>query len=667
MSGKLELFQNPTTNAKNPGSAVKLNDRNDWHALGLRILRPIFDEIRSGRTAKIHSGSPVSTSRPGMRREEWELRSLWLAGPLLALEKTDPEVELESGEKIGVAAFIRDRLALGVDRSRSGCWLPPNPVMDQGIVEGSALAFALVTARGMLWDKMSDDTKAGIDRWFDEVIATFKRSINNWNLFPVLMHLAKWKLGLPHDWALIDGLLAEVEKMYLKDGWYADGYYRQFDYYVPWAIQTYLLIAAEWMKEERPEFRATVHERARRFSTDYAWYFDSCGRHIPYGRSLAYRFAASSFWSACAWSRVPSMDLAKCREIATRSVEWFFSRGILTNSGLLSVGYAYPNEKVVELYISDASPMWALKPFLLLAIPESDSVWQGASAAKPEESRDGQNHVRATNCILARCDEGRHAILYNGGSFHPFNFSNHPAKYGKFAYSSHFGFNVADNVQPSLDSVLSMSPDGQFWSHRHHFEILPSGEGVLISKHQPFVWDPSTLVTTALVAWGGWHVRLHWMRLARDYTVRDGAFPVPVTHCENIDDISFQWRDGFGLFTDAGCTAIFGELGESTFSLSYRQIQVNLYERVVMVPFREAKLAAGDHFWATSVFGSSQRIDPESIPAKRPRIEWSRPESATVTWPGASSISISMISPELPIQIITGGGKLWNMDLKMAE
>ncbi len=641
--------------------SVRLDSRKDWSALGLRLLRPILEEIRSGRTSKIHSQSTASVSRPDARRKEWELRLLWLAAPLLALEKDDPQIIFDSGEKTGVAAFIREMIAKGVDRRRSDCWEHPNPVMDQGIVEGSVLAYALVSARGLLWDKMTDETKAGIDLWFEEILSSFKYSINNWNLFPVLIHLAKQKLGLPYDRALVDGLLEEVEKMYIGDGWYADGYYRQFDYYVPWAIQFYLIVAAEWLKEERPQFTATVHERAHEFSKDFEWYFDSCGRNIPYGRSLTYRFAASAFWSACAWARVPGMDLAKCRELATRNVEWFFGKGILTQNGLLSAGYAYPNEKVAELYISDGSPMWAFKTFLLLAIPEGDPVW----TATPSETKgEGQNHIRSTNCIISRCDGGQHAVLYNGGSFHPYNLGNHPAKYGKFAYSSHFGFNVADETQPSMDSVLSLSPDGQLWSHRHHFEILPSETGCLLTRHQPFSWDPSTLVATALVVWGDWHVRLHWLQIARDYIVRDGAFPVAVTNCEYIDKESFQWKDGIGLFTDGGSCAIFGELGESAFSLTGRLTQVNLYERAVVVPFREAKCAPGAHFWATSVFASSRRSIPETVAAKRPRVEWKHPGNATVIWPDASSCSIAMNAPEQPLKIHAGGGKVWDMETR---
>jgi hypothetical protein len=643
-------------------ASTKLNDRSDWRALGLRLLRPIFAEIRSGRAARIHPRATVSVCRPGARRQEWELRLLWLAGPMLAMEKEDVDIELESGERFGAAAFIRETIARGADRRQSNCWPPPGPVMDQGIVEAAALAFGLVTARAVLWDKLGEETKGGINSWFDEVLATFKFSVNNWNLFPVLIHLAKWKFGLPHDWEVIDGLLAEVETMYLDDGWYADGYYRQFDYYVPWGIHFYLLIVAKWLEKVRPGFAAAVHERARRFSIDFEWYFDSYGRNIPYGRSLAYRFAASAFWSACAWSGVPGMDSRSCLEIASRNVEWFLSRAILANTGILSVGYAYPNEKVAELYISDGSPLWALKTFLVLAIPEEDSAWSATAAGAASPIVDGQKHIRSTNCILSRSDEGRAATLYNGGSFHPHNFGNHPAKYGKFAYSSHFGFNLADEVQPSMDSILSLSPDGQVWSHRHHFEILPANEGYLLTKHQPFGWDSDTLVTTALAPWRAWHVRLHWLRLAAGYTVRDGAFPVDVTHCENASESCFGWQDGIGIFSGEGSVAIFGELGASTFSISKRQIQVNVHERSVVVPYREAILAAGDYFWATAIFGSCQYIAPEIVSRNRPRIEWSDPGTAEVIWPDTSSTRISMSAPEPPVQICVGDGKAWDMN-----
>src|SRR5476651_1374188 len=219
-------------------SELDLSCRAGWEEAARQMLRPILSGIEAGWSRKMPPGGFCARPRPSARRLEYELRMLWMAGPLLAGFSREVVVELDSGEKVEAGAFIREMIAQGVTPGPDA-WVRPSGSMDQRLVESASLAMSLVIAREALWDKFSKETQGEIVRWLEESLATFDLSINNWNLFVILIELAKWKLGLPHDRAQVDGLLEEIEKMYHTDGWYADGYFRQFDYYVPWAIQYY--------------------------------------------------------------------------------------------------------------------------------------------------------------------------------------------------------------------------------------------------------------------------------------------------------------------------------------------------------------------------------------------------------------------------------------------
>ena len=208
----------------------------------------------------------------------------------------------------------------------------------------------------------------------------------------------------------------------------------------------------------------------------------------------------------------------------SRNIGWFLNQKVFSPDGRLNIGYAYTNERVAESYIAPGSPAWAFQSFLPLALPANHRFW---TAPEPTEQQDVQCAMPKPNFVVTVNHDGGNCTLYNGGSHHPYDFGNHSAKYGKFAYSSHFGINLQDHIYSSCDNMISLSPDnGSTWSHRLRFEICPNENNWLISRHQPFEWDAFTVIKTALIVRGEWHVRVHLLNLARPYSIREGGFPV---------------------------------------------------------------------------------------------------------------------------------------------
>ena len=128
------------------------------------------------------------------------------------------------------------------------------------------------------------------------------------------------------------------------------------DYYSSsFAIQLLQLLYAKLCKEEDPDRALEFKKRAQLAALDLVHYYDNEGRAIPFGRSVGYRFAMVSFWSALAYADVelPSpLTWGMVKGIVLRNLRWWQTQpGMWTSSGTLSLGFSYPN-----MYVSKDAP-----------------------------------------------------------------------------------------------------------------------------------------------------------------------------------------------------------------------------------------------------------------------------------------------------------------------
>ena len=132
------------------------------------------------------------------------------------------------------------------------------------------------------------------------------------------------------------------------------------------------------MQDVDPERCLRYRQRAQQFAKDYAYYFAANGEGIPFGRSLTYRFAMVAFWSAVAFSQLDVFTPGIVKGIVLRHLRWWQQQSIVDRDGILTLGFAYPNLAMCEDYNSPGSPYWALKTYLILALPEAHPFWQAA-------------------------------------------------------------------------------------------------------------------------------------------------------------------------------------------------------------------------------------------------------------------------------------------------
>lgn len=172
------------------------------------------------------------------------------------------------------------------------------PDLDQRFVEMAAIAFTLIYNKNKVWDNLSVEEQKNLYNWLDQINYR-KVPHNNWKFFRVMVNVAFKTLGLEYNKQEMENALNDANEYYYGNGWYKDGdiEIRTTDYYTPFAILFYSLIYAQNMKDVDIDRCNVFEERAILFANEFIYFFQNDGATIPYGRSLAYKFATGSFWS----------------------------------------------------------------------------------------------------------------------------------------------------------------------------------------------------------------------------------------------------------------------------------------------------------------------------------------------------------------------------------
>ncbi|MBR3640020.1 MAG: DUF2264 domain-containing protein, partial [Clostridia bacterium] len=235
-------------------------------------------------------------------------RPLWGIGPILR-----ESIEVKIGDRcVRADELIREIMLRGTDEDDPLCFSKYAArdvagFSNQAATELAGYAVALHFASDLLWDPYSDKEKKQVGGWISEWASRGLRLSweNNHFWFPliVLATLEKLSVPTPDVSADVARAFSVLDTMYISDGWYQDGVFGRFDYYLPWSLHLYPLlwsVIADGTAYFDPSRAAEYKRRAETFIPFYLKFFDRDGSVPAMGRSLAYRFAESAIFPVAA-------------------------------------------------------------------------------------------------------------------------------------------------------------------------------------------------------------------------------------------------------------------------------------------------------------------------------------------------------------------------------
>ncbi|ORX36052.1 hypothetical protein BD324DRAFT_581530 [Kockovaella imperatae] len=596
---------------------------------------------------KAHTSAGGALIDIGSTATHYDLRAVALetfARPIWGLTS----LLVGGGHYEGVERWVRG-LANGTDPKGPEYWGGAK-AKDQRMVEMSPLSFAISMAPDVFFSGQSDEAKENISAFLQTCIGK-PMPDTNWLWFRVFANLALRTIKSPHfNPEQMSRDLARLEEFQFpphpptgdssgSGGWSNDGPedVHQTDYYSSsFAIQFAQMTYAKLCAKTDPERSQKFIDRARQFVLDFVYYFNDDGAAIPFGRSMVYRFAVISTFSAMVladveppaplqWGHIKGLVLRHLRS-------WTGKTAIFRSDGTLNIGYGYDNMNMTENYNAPGSPYWCMKAFACLAAPPTHPFWSCSELPWPSDLFPLLKAIPDPHHIM--CRHGNHTFLLSSGQQPHYAMRHGPSKYCKFAYSSVFGFSCAtgdmDIAQTAGDSMLALKDatpgvengDGETWRVRRKpidAEIVGRGTPRVHLRSSWKPWKDVTVETWLLPPQAdspNWYLRVHRLRSDRPLLTSEGGWS---TYGQGDDGRavvqSFSGETSRGgeeqvgwarVTTQPGCVGIL-DLTKGQDKRKGILVQTDPQSNVIfsrsVLPSLQGTLEAGETWLITAVFG----------------------------------------------------------------
>jgi hypothetical protein len=500
----------------NPLSKNPLRSRDDVVAATHALFDPLLPKFSPGK-ARVQVDASGSTWDRAACDLEGFARPLFGLAPLAA-----------GGSSFAHWDLYREGLTNGTDPDHAEYWGEVTD-MDQRHVEATALGYALLLVPEHVWEPLSATAKENLAAWLIQSRNT-KHANNNHKFFRVVVDLGLENVGVGVDKNGTEEYLKDMESLYIDEGWFRDGGAtadsRRLDWYNPFAWHYYGLLYAV----HRPEDQARgerFRTRARLFAQHLLHWYADTGANVPYGRSLIYRHATAALWGAFAVANEEVLPWGVIKGLYLRNLRWWASQPICrVDDGLLTLGYAYPNQLITERYSSTGSPWWSMKAFAPLSLPADHAFWTAEELPMPARPSVYADPVAG----MVFNHQPGHTVMLVSGPGTPQLMRGIPEKYMKFAYSSRYGFSVESDVlgfqQATFDSMIGLSDDGRHYRVREHCDSALIAGDTLFSTWHPWA---DVKVESWILPSGPWHIRVHRISSPRALTTIEGGFAAPRT------------------------------------------------------------------------------------------------------------------------------------------
>ena len=462
------MREQPTRHATAP--ALELGGRAYWTAYADRLLAGarVYASTNHARITPPGAEGGYGEAVDGL---EGFARTFLLAGFRLMGEQGEGLQDL--------ADFYAQGVRAGVDPDAPDRWvrLDEHP---QAKVEAASIALILDQTRPWIWDRLDALTQQRVIDYFAPVVGDTSYPRNNWLWFRVVVQTFLRSVGGPWSADDIADDLALHDTFVRADGWLSDGDERSYDHYVGWALHLYPVLWARMQGAAELAAGRTASDVAAldRFLLDARELVGADGSPLIQGRSLIYRFAAAApFWVG-AFAEVPSTSPGALRHAAEKVLGHFADRDVPDADDLLTMGWHGEWRALAQSYSGPASPYWASKGLLGIALPADHPVWTAPAEPLPVESADTLRAIAAPGWIVSGTEADGIVRVVNHGADHsvPGGAVGDSPLYTQLGYSTATSPLLDDEAwtDPLEQAVTLVDGDGRV-THRAGMTLLGTG------------------------------------------------------------------------------------------------------------------------------------------------------------------------------------------------
>ncbi|WP_371628137.1 DUF2264 domain-containing protein [Streptomyces sp. NBC_00341] len=410
-------------------------------------------------------------------------------------------------DPLDLAGWYAAGLAAGTDPANPERW-PTFAERGQAKVEAASIAIALHETRPWIWDRLDDRVRQRVLDWLAPMVGDPMPG-NNWIWFQGVTEAFARTAGGQWRQQDLDRVIALTDGWYAGEGWYSDGLtgaaHRNFDHYNGWAMHLYPLWFCRILGDAAPaglldRYRTRLH----RFLADQRLLIGGNGSPLVHGRSLTYRHAAlAPLWTGALFDATP-LAPGETRALAGRMLDHFTDHGATDEHGLLTLGWHRPFRGILQGYSGPASPYWASKGFIGLALPPEHPVWTEAAPPLPVEQGDFTRTLTAPGWLVSGTAADGVVRVVNHGGDHADPARPHADDpgYARFAYSTHTAPETpgdptvpggSADAEPLDNAVVLLDAAGRA-SHRRPAERISIDGATAVSRsraHWPkdATWD----------------------------------------------------------------------------------------------------------------------------------------------------------------------------------
>jgi len=449
----------------------------------------------------------------------------------------NPDTLQFQGYQLNLADLLKQGLLDGMNPESPDTYWGDIEDMDQRIVENSNIAIALWLSHERVFDRMTESERTQVINWLSQVDGK-KTWPDNWIFFPAISLAVRRRLGYPFSESDLDARVEQMSDFYRGDGWYADGTGNEFDLYNAWMFGCHYLIWAWIDGDRRPDHRKLVLERAQLFLDQFPYFFGANGSYVAWGRSLVGRFAATIIFQLGHLLKITSPQPGLYRRIASGCLRYFVDHDFIDPvRHFARQGFHGDFLQAGESYMAPGSPLSACHALFALTFDADDPFWTETEAPLPVEREDFDLAFSTPGFALSGRRSTGQVILLNSRSGHAADVPrpDYTPKYGKFAYSSHFPFNVAQVANSyAPDAMIALTHDGLAFGHRDVTRAGGASPRMIWCAFDEEIEGQSQKLQVVVLLWNDLQVRLAyvWPTLA----VR--AFEAPGTlGCSDVSRV----------------------------------------------------------------------------------------------------------------------------------